>query len=103
MSQTGSEYAIQRRKSKSKSKKGDSSLVDLTADSDVPFSTVDRAILEELKEKLRARESQFITRNGKKHHPFSAQDVPYPRNYEREVLDQLSLVSLPLFILEQVG
>jgi len=30
----------------------------------------------------------FVTKNGKKHHSFSSKRAPYPRNYERESLDQ---------------
>lgn len=63
------------------------------------FSTADRTILEELKRNIQARNTQFVLKGmgthltdgtvsrGKKHHPYSQQDVPYPRNYEREVLD----------------
>ncbi|THH08452.1 hypothetical protein EW145_g2690, partial [Phellinidium pouzarii] len=51
------------------------------------FSTVDRTILAELKHNLSVREAQFIVKNGKKHHPHSVKRVPYPRNYERVVLD----------------
>jgi hypothetical protein len=30
----------------------------------------------------------FVTKNGKKHHGFSSKRAPYPRNYERQSLDQ---------------
>jgi hypothetical protein len=30
----------------------------------------------------------FVTKNGKRHHTFSSKRAPYPRNYERESLDQ---------------
>ena len=33
----------------------------------------------------------FVTKNGKKHHSFSSKRAPYPRNYERESLDQYVL------------
>ncbi|KAJ7600716.1 hypothetical protein C8J56DRAFT_15829 [Mycena floridula] len=70
------------------------------------FSTVDRTILEELKRNIIARASQFVLKGGsangslksagwgaqgigaaKKHHPYPKEEVPYPRNYERDVLD----------------
>ncbi|KAJ3918521.1 hypothetical protein F5877DRAFT_42441, partial [Lentinula edodes] len=57
------------------------------------FSTADRTILEELKRNISAREAQFIVKgplannSGRKHHPFKKEDVPYPRSYDREVLD----------------
>ncbi|KAF8627448.1 hypothetical protein AX17_006262 [Amanita inopinata Kibby_2008] len=66
---------------------------------DPRFSTADRKILEELKRNITAREAQFIKKGksagfgasgvvpGKKHHPYPRHIVPYPRNYEREVLD----------------
>ncbi|KAI5118808.1 hypothetical protein M0805_005150 [Coniferiporia weirii] len=51
------------------------------------FSTTDRTILAELKHSLSVRESKFVVKNGKKHHPYSEKEVPFPRNYERLVLD----------------
>jgi hypothetical protein len=56
------------------------------------FSTADRTILEELKRNISARNAQFVVKGpvvgeGKKHHPYRKEEVPYPRNYEREVLD----------------
>ena len=66
------------------------------------FSTLDRTILEELKLTLTARESQFVnkgqgsgggmgigamSRKGERHHPYPKQEVPYPRSYERGVVD----------------
>ena len=33
----------------------------------------------------------FVTKNGKKHHSFSSKRAPYPRNYERDSLDQYVL------------
>ncbi len=33
----------------------------------------------------------FVTKNGKKYHSFSSKRAPYPRNYERESLDQYVL------------
>lgn len=67
--------------------------------SDLKFSTVDRTILEELKRNIRARAAQFTLKGtgttiglvgscrGKKHHPYSSEEVPYPRSFERDVLD----------------
>jgi hypothetical protein len=67
---------------------------------DQRFSTADRTILEELKRSIEARQNQFVSKgantstgcaisrqNGKKHHNFSREEAPYPRNYESEVLD----------------
>ena len=61
------------------------------------FSTPDRTILEELKRGIQARASQFTMKGpraypgfelrGKKHHAYPQEEVPYPRNFEREVLD----------------
>ncbi|RDB17885.1 hypothetical protein Hypma_000730 [Hypsizygus marmoreus] len=63
------------------------------------FSTADRTIMEELKRNIRAREAQFIIKGmgatvgpdiccpGKKHHAYPPEEAPYPRNYEREVID----------------
>lgn len=63
------------------------------------FSTADRTILEELKRTINVRAAQFtfkgagtvdgcgIARLGKKHHPYRREEVPYPRSYDREVLD----------------
>ncbi|KAF9267364.1 hypothetical protein L218DRAFT_995627 [Marasmius fiardii PR-910] len=78
------------------------------------FSTADRTILEELKRNIQARASQFVTKGGgpvglnmaelgvastfssgrvggigggKRHHAYPKEEVPYPRSYEREVLD----------------
>lgn len=63
------------------------------------FSTADRTILKELKRNISARAAQFVVkgagawagtgyvRPGRKHHPYSRDEVPYPRSYEREVLD----------------
>ena len=48
---------------------------------------------------IRAREAQFVVKGignsvmgggkspGKKHHLYSAKEVPYPRSYEREIVD----------------
>lgn len=81
------------------------------------FSTADRTILEELKRNISARAAQFVVKGGwagcgkpgfgpgggegwgagglggvgimggRKHHPFPKEEVPYPRSYERDVLD----------------
>ncbi|OJT08089.1 hypothetical protein TRAPUB_1024 [Trametes pubescens] len=60
---------------------------DRSAKNDLPFSTLDRAILEELRQKIRAREAQFVIRSGRKYHAFPVEDVPYPRSYDRQVVD----------------
>lgn len=64
---------------------------------DLNFSTLDRTILQELKLSLTARESQFVLKGpgsgmgprgtGVKHHPYSSKEVPYPRSYDRGVVD----------------
>lgn len=63
------------------------------------FSTADRTILEELKASIRAREAQFMLKgvghtvlgggrgSGKKYHVYPKEIVPYPRSYERDVID----------------
>lgn len=63
------------------------------------FSTADRTILEELKRNIHARNAQFVQKGvgihltdgtvsaGKRHHPYSRRDVPYPRSYDRDVID----------------
>lgn len=63
------------------------------------FSTADRTILEELKASIRAREAQFKLKGvghtvlgggrgpGKKYHPYPKEIVPYPRSYEKDVID----------------
>lgn len=70
-----------------------------SSSTDPRFSTPDRKILEELKQNVSAREAQFVKKGrsvsfggngvvaGKKHHPYLPDRVPYPRNYERDVLD----------------
>ncbi|KAF4577322.1 hypothetical protein EYR40_009319 [Pleurotus pulmonarius] len=64
------------------------------------FSTADRTIFQELKRNIDAKEAQFLVkfnpRSGSgvsgiagrgRHHPFDKEQVPYPRNYDQEVLD----------------
>ncbi len=58
------------------------------AKSDARFSTADRAILEELKLGAAARKSQFKMKGNKMHHAYPKSEAPYPRNYERAVIDQ---------------
>lgn len=88
-----------------------------TKDKAAKFSTADRTVLEELKRNLNARAAQFVVKNGscgsgkspsgassgiswgatglgavgvfngKKHHPFGKDEIPYPRCYEKDVLD----------------
>ncbi|KAI0771188.1 hypothetical protein BD413DRAFT_476314 [Trametes elegans] len=83
----GSEFPLQRKKSKT-SRNGASRVVqEEVAKNAVPFSTLDRAILEELRQKIRAREEQFVIRSGRKYHAFSPEDVPYPRSYDRQMVD----------------
>ena len=66
---------------------------------DAKFSTADRTILEQLKLNIRAREDGFVVKGignlvmgggqcrGKKHHSYPAKQVPYPRSYDKEVMD----------------
>lgn len=67
---------------------------------DSKFSTADRTILEELRRNISAREAQFVLKSsgsskfgaspfsvGKRHHPYPKEEAPYPRSYERDVLD----------------
>ncbi|KAI0826772.1 hypothetical protein BC628DRAFT_1319286 [Trametes gibbosa] len=85
--QRGSQFPLQRKKSKSKRIDTSRVMQDGSATNDLPFSTLDRAILEELRQKIRAREGQFVIRSGRKYHAFSADEVPYPRSYDRQVVD----------------
>ncbi|KAI0693436.1 hypothetical protein C8T65DRAFT_744710 [Cerioporus squamosus] len=85
--QRGSEFPLQRKKSKSSKFNTSRIMQDESAKSDVPFSTVDRTILEELRQKIRAREEQFVIRSGRKYHAFPASEVPYPRSYDRQMVD----------------
>ncbi|KAI0755235.1 hypothetical protein C8Q80DRAFT_1094329 [Daedaleopsis nitida] len=83
----GSEFPLQRKKSKSSKMNTSRIMQDESARSDVPFSTVDRTILEELRQKIRAREEQFVVRSGSKYHAFPPDEVPYPRCYDRQMVD----------------
>ena len=85
--QRGSEFALQRKKSKTSKSHPSRLIADESAKTDVPFSTVDRTILAELRQKMRAREEQFVVRGGRKYHAFAAEEVPYPRSYDRHVVD----------------
>lgn len=79
------------------------------------FSTADRTIFAELKRNITARAAQFVFKgahsasvsnpaihgyntdpqnfnslgrpSGRKHHPYAKEVCPYPRSYDREVLD----------------
>ncbi|KAK0210837.1 hypothetical protein DFS33DRAFT_1406259, partial [Desarmillaria ectypa] len=66
------------------------------------FSATDRMTLEELKRTISARDAHFVVKGGltqswgadavgsiggRRHHPFSRDQVPYPRCYEKDVLD----------------
>jgi hypothetical protein len=55
---------------------------------DADFSTADRAILNELRLGVAARDSQFKMKARKKHNPYPTKEAPYPLNYERPVIDQ---------------
>ena len=78
---------LQRKKSKTSKTHASRRAADETARSDLPFSTVDRTILAELRQKIRAREEQFVVRGTSRHHAFPPEDVPYPRSYDRQVVD----------------
>ena len=60
------------------------------------FSTTDRRILEELRRKMQARDAQFRVVHGTRHHPFSPDEVPYPRSYDRRVVDKCVVSPLTL-------
>ena len=47
----------------------------------------DRTIIAEIESRPKPRQF-FVNKNGKKHHSFSPKDIPYPRSYERSILDQ---------------
>ncbi|KAI8978791.1 hypothetical protein BD414DRAFT_538707 [Trametes punicea] len=83
----GSEFPLQRKKSKSSKSSAARAMQEESAKNDLPFSTLDRAILEELRQKIRAREDQFVIRSGRKYHAFPAEEVPYPRSYDRQMVD----------------
>ncbi|KAL7280151.1 hypothetical protein ACG7TL_006570 [Trametes sanguinea] len=83
----GSEFPLQRKKSKSSKGSAKRAMQDENAKNELLFSTLDRAILEELRQKMRAREDQFVIRSGRKYHAFPAEEVPYPRSYDRQVVD----------------
>ncbi|GBE83124.1 hypothetical protein SCP_0501710 [Sparassis crispa] len=51
------------------------------------FTQTDSPGINERKGRKHAHDSQFTLRRGKKHHTFTAQEVPYPRNYDRKVVD----------------
>ncbi|KAG6915147.1 hypothetical protein DXG01_013042 [Tephrocybe rancida] len=75
----------------------------LTTPQEDRFSTADRTIQQGLKEKREAKEAEFVKKGegsslvpalgfgGKRHHKFPKEEVPYPRSYEREVIDLLDL------------
>ncbi|KAF9013208.1 hypothetical protein BDQ17DRAFT_1342994 [Cyathus striatus] len=66
---------------------------------DLKFSTADRTILQELKRNISARAAHFVIKGrgyrlpggdispGKKYHAYPREQVPYPRSYDREVVD----------------
>jgi hypothetical protein len=58
------------------------------------FTEGEKRGLKGLKAALRATtmpRPYFVTKNGKRHHNFSSERAPYPRNYEHESLDQCVL------------
>ncbi|KAG6814225.1 hypothetical protein H0H92_015340 [Tricholoma furcatifolium] len=75
------------------------STLDATSHANRNLSTTDRTILKELQRNLEAKDAQFVMkgegnslvsplgRGGKKHHAYSHEVVPYPRSYDREVID----------------
>ena len=88
--QRGSEFALQRKKSKTRKSRflaGETLEGESAKNSDALFSTVDRTILAELRQKVRAREEQFVVRGGRKYHACPPDEVPYPRSYDRQVVD----------------
>ena len=89
--QAGTDFVLSRKKSRSsKSGKPASNIPRVKEDpaAEMLLSTPDRTILEELKKKMKARDDQFELRNGKRHHACPPQEVPYPRSYERHVIDK---------------
>lgn len=42
---------------------------------------------------MKARDDQFVLKNGKKHHPYPPKEVPYPRSYERQAIDRCVMAS----------
>ncbi|KAH9936658.1 uncharacterized protein B0H18DRAFT_1114020 [Fomitopsis serialis] len=59
-----------------------------SADSDAFESEeVNLTALRRIVEKMEQREAQFIKRNGRKLHRYPASAVPYPRSYDRTVVD----------------
>ena len=87
---------LQRKKSRTSRCQPSRRMADASSANDAPFSTVDRTILAELRQKLRAREAQFVVRGARKYHAFPAEDVPYPRSYDRHVVDMCVLSLLVL-------
>ena len=51
------------------------------------INTLDRKILQELKQSMLARSAQFTLKNNAKLHPFPSDEVPYPRSYDHKCLD----------------
>ncbi|KAL1702751.1 hypothetical protein EV121DRAFT_209352 [Schizophyllum commune] len=75
---------------RARSSEGLEALSDLDSDGG-RFNTTDRTILQELRRNQSAREAEFVIKglpqHPQKHHPYPRDQVPYPRSYEREVLD----------------
>ncbi|KAG7447987.1 uncharacterized protein BT62DRAFT_747189 [Guyanagaster necrorhizus] len=72
------------------------------SDRENKFSTADRTVLEELRRSISTRDAQFVVKGGitkswgadgvgsiggRRHHPFNRDQVPYPRCYEKDILD----------------
>ncbi|OCH90906.1 hypothetical protein OBBRIDRAFT_834627 [Obba rivulosa] len=83
---SGTDSPLQRKKSKS-SKAASYHVDHASINSEVQFSTVDRTILHEMRQKIDAKDDYFIMRRGKRHHKFPPHEVPYPRNYDKQVVD----------------
>jgi hypothetical protein len=66
------------------------------AKNDDRLSTADRAVLEGFRFSLAACKSQFKMKGNMKHHAYPANKAPYPRNYERAVIDQCVLYCILL-------
>ncbi|GJE88315.1 methyltransf-25 domain-containing protein [Phanerochaete sordida] len=92
----GTDFMLQRRKSRGgrqHASKAASTVQEVQEEEPAPahrfsgFSTPDRTVLQELRRRMQERDGKFVVRNGKKHHPYGPDEVPYPRSYERNVVD----------------
>jgi hypothetical protein len=65
--------------------------------SSVPIHTdPDNPVIQDLRLSFATCKSQFKMKGNKKHHAYPANEAPYPRNYERPVIDQCVLYSIPI-------